>query len=584
MKKDVIRTIGLSAIFLFIFLIMIQLFTNILWIAKISITPWHLPIELIISILVFGIIYIMLNKKNNISMKKTIIQEIIAVVIGIIVFSLSVFVASNIYDVTSDGNTYHKLGVGSMKNGWNPMYESSKDFTIEDGNVLNVNENNINYLWADHYAMGTETIGANIYAFTNNIESGKAFTLVMMFIGFGITLQYLVLERKWINQRLGILKALFISCLLVINPITLTQYGTYYVDSTLAISLFLIILELIAINSRVEDLKENYLILALSIGMCSNAKFTGLGYAAVFCAVFYIYGVVKNRKNSKYIINNTIFYIITVIITIGVLGSTSYLKNMVQHKNPFYPLYGEGHVDNMVNQEIPKSLAEKPNIVQFFISIFSKGENVSPSYSNTNEIVEPELKIPFTTSKEEIKNYTIPDIRIGGFGPIYSGIFILTCISGIIMIVHFIKNKQYNKLIIYSLIIGVSAILLIALDGSYWARYIPYVYLISIINLAFLFESEKKGYLCLGIITMILLIINLGLVFLVSTKSYLSNSNYVKNRLNEFIEYSKDKEEVPIRLNLDAYQGIQYNLDDLGIKVILDNSLTSQRDGFLFKY
>ena len=43
-------------------------------------------------------------------------------------------------------------------------------------------------------------------------------------------------------------------------------------------------------------------------------------------------------------------------------------------------------------------------------------------------------------------------------------------------------------------------------------------------------------------------------------------------------------EEVPIKLNLDAYQGVQYNLDDLGINVILDNRLTSQKDGFLFKY
>lgn len=582
MKKNIIKTIGMSAIFLFMFIIIIQLYTNILFLINISITKWHLPIEFGITILIFGGIYFLLAKKKNESIKKVIIQIIASICIGALVFTIAVFGVGKIYDVTADGNTYHKLGVGSMKNGWNPLYESSKDFTQEDGNALTVSKNNINYLWADHYAIGTETIGANIYAFTNNIESGKAFTLVMMFIGFGIVLEYLAIQREWISKKFGIIKALVISILLVVNPITVVQIGTYYVDAALSISLFLIITELIAINTKKDDLFENYLILAMAIGMCSNAKFTGLGYAGVFCAAFYIYGVIKNRKDKKYIVRNTIFYIITVIITVCVLGGTSYLKNIIKNGHPFYPLYGEGHVDNMVNQEIPKSLAEKPNIVQFFISIFSKGENVSPAYSDV--LNEPDLKVPFTIAEGEIENYSIPDIRVGGFGPLYSGIFIITIGIIVAICIDYIRNKKYNSLITYGIVIGVSAILLIALDGSYWARYIPYVYLISIMNLAYLLEKNGKVSNIIGIIFALIMFVNSGLILYTSAKSYIGNSRYVKNNLIQFEEYSKDMESVPIKLNLDAYQGVQYNLDDLGINVILDNNLTSQRDGFLFKY
>ena len=582
MKKNIIKTIGMSSIFLFMFIIIIQLYTNILFLVNISITKWHLPIEFGITILIFGGIYFLRAKKKNESIKNVLIQIIASICIGALVFTIAVFCVGKIYDVTADGNTYHKLGVGSMKNGWNPLYESSKDFTQEDGNALTVSENNINYLWADHYAMGTETIGANIYAFTNNIESGKAFTLVMMFIGFGIVLEYLLIQRDWILRKFGIIKALVISILLVVNPITVVQMGTYYVDATLSISLFLIIIELIAINTKKDDLFENYLVLAMSIGMCSNAKFTGLGYAGVFCAAFYIYGVIKNRKDKKYVVRNTIFYIITVIITICVLGGTSYLKNIIKNGHPFYPLYGEGHVDNMVNQEIPKSLAEKPNIVQFFISIFSKGENVSPAYSDV--LNEPDLKVPFTIEEGEIENYSIPDIRVGGFGPLYSGIFIITIGIMVAICIDYIRNKKYNSLILYGIVVGVSAVLLIALDGSYWARYIPYVYLISIINLAYLFEKNGKVSNIIGIIFALIMVINSGLILYTSAKSYIGNSRYVKNNLIQFEEYAKDMEEVPIKLNLDAYQGVQYNLDDLGINVILDNRLTSQKDGFLFKY
>ena len=50
------------------------------------------------------------------------------------------------------------------------------------------------------------------------------------------------------------------------------------------------------------------------------------------------------------------------------------------------------------------------------------------------------------------------------------------------------------------------------------------------------------------------------------------------------MEYAEGMDEVPIKLNIHAYQGIQYNLDDLGIKVKLDDEIEGNRDGYMFKY
>ena len=74
MKKNIIRTIGMSAIFLFMFIIIIQLYTNILFLVNISITKWNLPIEFGITILIFGGMYLLLAKKKNESIKKELIQ------------------------------------------------------------------------------------------------------------------------------------------------------------------------------------------------------------------------------------------------------------------------------------------------------------------------------------------------------------------------------------------------------------------------------------------------------------------------------------------------------------------------------
>ena len=257
--------------------------------------------------------------------------------------------------------------------------------------------------------------------------------------------------------------------------------------------------------------------------------------------------------------------------------------NFVKHKSPFYPLYGEGHVENMVNQEIPESLSKKSNLEQFLISIFSKGKNVSPAYYKEN-IIEPELKVPLTISKEEIRNYTIPDIRMGGFGPLYSGAFILTCAVSFIAIVDFIKDKKYRKLTQYLLVVGISALLVIFLDGSYWARYIPYVYFITIINMIYLFEKKKLWGNIIGLAIGAILLLNSAVVLYAEANSYLLNSRYVKNNLEEFRIYAQQQETTQIKLNDIAYQGVIYNIDDLGIKVKINQEMEASLDGFMFKY
>ena len=117
-KEIITETIKKSAIFLMMEIISILIFTTILFFINITVSPLHLPISTIIAILAYMIFY----KKDNIKVNIT------ALLIGIIILTGVTFVEGKIYDTTADGNTYHKLAIGSMKNGWNPNYEDSKDF------------------------------------------------------------------------------------------------------------------------------------------------------------------------------------------------------------------------------------------------------------------------------------------------------------------------------------------------------------------------------------------------------------------------------------------------------------------------
>ena len=577
MKKinNIVDIIKKSALFLLVQTVLILIVTTLLFFVGVTITPIHLPVITILTIMVYMLFY----KKDNWKI------SIVAAILGIILFTATTFIEGKIYDFTADGNTYHKLAIGSMKNGWNPTYEDSKDFKEENGNVFDTDEDNINTLWIDHYAKGTEIYAAVIYDFTGNIESGKGYTVILMYIAFGILFSYLYKDKKR-----GLLTSLAVSILLAFNAITIVQIFNYYVDGALMMSILLILYACIVESDKEKyHEKENLLVLASSILLCINIKFTGLAFAGIFCFAFYVYWLIRAYKQGKQefikvVKKYTMFYIVTVLVSIGIVGYSSYTRNMIDHGHPLYPLYGEGHVQNMVVMEQPTSFNDKNHLEIFLISMFSKGENVSPTYSKEN--VQPTLKMPFTMSKEEIQNYCIPDIRVGGFGPLFSVIFIVSMIGTIYIVIELVRNKKWDMLVPYLIILGIITILILALDGNYWARYIPYFYAVPILVLTYLlWNKDKKIKYGLGILVSIIMLINASLVLSTILKNTRDNDAYVGNRINEFVQYCHDNEIVEIELNHKGVQGALYNIDDRGVKNYeVKENTGKNKEGYFFKY
>jgi len=370
----------------------------------------------------------------------------------------------------------------------------------------------------------------------------------------------------------------------------MTHLTNLYLDGVLAISLFMIIL-IGAIQIKWEDKnnrKDNYLILAMAIIWCCNVKFNGFAFAAVFAGVLYlyrhIYNFIRNKKVFKEVfIRDSLFYIVTVLIAIVLVGSNTYTKNLIVHGHPFYPLYGKGHVDNMINMEIPKSMKIKSHGEQFLISIFSMSENVAPMYETF--INEPNLKLPFRVYRQEIANFNSPDLRVGGFGPLFSGIFILTIIGTIYVIISLIRKKEYDKLILYGILLLTTLILILALDGSYWARYVPYIYLLPVYVLIYLMKQKNKIPNIISLIVIFIFAMNSGLILLSQIHyAYIKNKEFNTN-LKEFKKYSKNNKEVNIRLKHRGIQGIQYNLDDIKINNYnLEEDESLEKEGYYFYY
>ena len=173
---------------------------------------------------------------------------------------------------------------------------------------------------------------------------------------------------------------------------------------------------------------------------------------------------------------------------------------------------------------------------------------------------------------------------MGGFGPLYSGIFIIALIVLVIMVIDYIKNKKFDELAQLLIITVLSIAMIAILGGGYWARYIPYIYFISIMTLTYVMEKKNMITNICGIAFALVFVANTLLVARTSTKSYLENSRYVKRNFVEFENYAKDKEYIEIELNNRNCQGVLYNIDDRGIKVKIQEKIDGNRDVFMFKY
>lgn len=573
--KSILDVIKDSAIFLLVFIGINILLTSILFLCHISISSINIVISLLLTV---AFIFVFYNKKSN-------KQIIIAGVIAIVVFIVSIYICSHTYDLTWDGNTYHKLAIGMMKDGWNPVYQRAEEFIKDDITNVGIFDDSRNSIWIQHYPKASWIFSANIYSVTNNIESSKIITVLIMYVAFGLIINYLY-------KKTNIIFSFLISFLICINPISVVQAFSYYIDGLMGLCIYIILYALVALSDKsIKDEednswfeKQNWLVLAISLIVCINLKFTGLAYSAIFCIMFfglwvfraYKEGVLKERL-FKYIS----YYVVVVLIAICVVGFSPYIKNILNKGNPLYPLIGKDKIDIMTYNQ-PKSFVERGAIDKFFTSIFGVSENVKSNDTDKD----PTLKFPFTIVKGEIKQYSKPDLRISGFGVWFSGIFIISLCGIVYFLYKLYKQKEYEKFSFLVAFMLVSAMLVLIVDGSWWARYVPYIYLLPIIVTILFAKEHKKIYKVIATIICVLLIANVSIITYTSFNNTLKQSRRIEKQMINIKKINRENGKVVISLKTDGFPSALYNLRDKHVTVELKeyNELNSPKYVNYFYY
>ncbi len=506
--------------------------TSTLFLINIPISILHLPISLILATIELKLI-------RNESIKTI----VISLITFILIFTVSCLLCGHVYDDSADGNGYHKFAIGLLKNGWNPIYDSQEEI-IEKIN-LDAEENT----WAEHYPKATWIYGANVYKLTNNIETAKSFNLMAVFTLFFI-ITYLI--NKFYQKKLIAIMLAIGACTF---PIIWQQIFCLYLDGFMGIILLLLIIYFYLFIKDNQN-KEYFLMSASLIIIISNIKYTGLFYAGIFCLGYYIYYLIKKIKNKDYkpLIKTTISFIIVLIISLLIVGSNSYVKNLITKGNPLYPIIGKDKVDIITPQQ-PKLFAGKSPIEKNFYSIFSYTANYATTFNEGT----PKLKIPFTSNMNSELLSIVEDTRVGGFGIYFSGILIISIIVIIVYIIFKIKNKEYEKLIFIGIPFIITILLIFFFGESWWARYSPQTYFIVLMALFILLTSQNKKLYALASILLLLCAFNSALIFRQMVKTKIPVSGQTRMNLEKL-------ENQTITLKKGGFTGVQFNLIDHNIK------------------
>lgn len=545
MKEKILKSMLLSGMEILLFIVINILISSLMFIFKVSISKYYVIISLILSI----IITLFLSKRENLLSEKNKLYGIIATILPILIIFSSFYFNGKVIDTSYDGNAYQKAAIGLLKNGWNPVYETSEEFDENSNETVYLTQSG-HSIWIDHYARAPHTYQANIYALTENIESGKSINTLSIISLFLITFSLLALHFK------KIVFPVFFAICAITSSVVSAQFLTNYIDLLTYIYLLLLIISFFYLEYSEKKL-IGFVLYFICLLMLINIKFNAFAFAGLYCLGYYIYYIIKLIRNSldkKFFWKFTFISAIGVIVGIFVIGLSVYPKNLLEKGNPFYPVYGEGKVD-IITAYQPASFKDRSAPEKYFISMFSKVDNIG-WWSD----YEPTLKIPFTYNDYEVDTIKYSDTRISGNGVMFGGIFIITIVLLIITSI-FIFKKDKKLFVLGTIPVIITIALIMFLSESWWARYFPQTYFLVLIVLFYLYKLKNNTTLVLISMLTTLLLYNNFITFKEAVNYAYEFKNDINMQFAQIKEVLKDDNELLIASS--AYVGALYNVSDI---------------------
>ncbi len=397
---------------------------------------------------------------------------------AIVVFSAVILIWSLVtrplFDPGYDGYSYHLSAIWDIGTGWNPFLSPH------------------NNIWVDSYPNGYWTLQSYIVALTGMLLSGQALSTALLatvaLLAYGFFLEILSKQERLLPH----IQALLFAGIIVANPVTLGQLMTHYVDGPLylfgsALVLFLLL------DATSQNRLARWSAICCIILMV-NTKTAALYYAPLIVFGGFVYDIIRQKTKEpimqralQWIGRKGFLYGFAFIFGVAVIGYKPYVTNVGDHGKLLYP-----SVDRIMDGNTPSNIILLSVPMKFVYGIFSSTEESSSPID-----AQVELKIPGTFSLSEFKVLQF-DTRRGGFGPFFS-LALITSILAYLGCRQAARNRtpyswrrEGDAFAAFGAILFISSMFF---PESWWARYVPFIWLSAVMFAATPIFLTGKGTL-----------------------------------------------------------------------------------------
>ncbi len=457
----------------------------------------------------------------------------------VLVIGLMYGVAVNrsLYDTSFDGQSYQGEAVSTLIEDWNPI---QKPLTAKINEYVDSGKHE---RWLDAYPKASWYNSVAIHRITGNFNDTKFFSFSLIIavgcVAFAVLRTFSFSSSNIINTFIQSILTLFF----VINPILIQQSTTLNLDGQVYAFISMLAGTLILLYrsySTSPVLKRLYYFNTIILFIVlANIKTAGLVYGAILIIG---YGVFVAFSKSKEIRNIILCFISAISLGVCILGYNPYLTNLSSYGNVLYPQFGKYSFDYVENT--PSNFRQKNNVEVFFTSIFFKSDAVFLDGPG-----EPaELKLPLTIYESEVKSLINSQMKKGGLGPFFSGIFIISLLAlgfGISRLYITISshNPYLNKKMDPKLIQAIVAILFITLTTllsffitktSNTYRYIPHLWLLVGVWIVFAYTTKDNISRILSSLTILIALVNSILISTYYFSFQIEKSKMLDQKLNSW--------------------------------------------------
>jgi len=373
-------------------------------------------------------------------------------VLALVVIVVSLVLGGLILDHTWDGLWFHQEAVIQLAAGWNPFTTDLDEAQVpNEGARARING----------YTKATWLWGASLYRMTHRIEVSKGFSLPL-----AVAAGFAVLACLLILTSLRPTMATLIAFVAAANPVAVTQVLNSFQDGVLA-SLLTICSAVLVLWIRTGSRIALTMAAAAGVGAAA-VKLTGPVYVTIIVGSAVLWLVWKGQWRH----NLRAFVIAVVAAAVGLtlLSGGTYLTNSLRHGHPLYPVLGPDRVGIVTAPSHSRYQA-------LVASIFGRSQALSDDRESVERLRSwTDLKPPFRVDREEIGAFLSPWVRVGGWGPWFSGVVLLT----IVLIGVTVARRP--RVAVCALLMILPLVVSVLVNPYCWkARYAPQSWLVPLV-------------------------------------------------------------------------------------------------------